>query len=256
MMQHAMHRTLLPTLVLLALALPSLAQDFSSDAATKAKKAAPKAMSTITAEDLSRHLHAIAGPEFEGRLTGTPGQIKASEYIKAHFEKLGLAPAGEPGEDGKPTYFQHYPISMLELTEEAGLHGKDGPVHTEGGWILARTRRGAAPKDVTIEGSLCLLHGMSELPDLSGRIPVMAVRLAEDPEGGRHINETMQIGMARQAALFRRCSRMARDGGAPAVVVVVDPHEPPLPLAPELHRAVAGEAPRPPRRGVRARPAW
>jgi general stress protein 26 len=45
---------------------------------------------TITEEDLKKHLAYIAGPETEGRGTGTPGIRKAAAYIENHFKKLGL----------------------------------------------------------------------------------------------------------------------------------------------------------------------
>jgi len=39
----------------------------------------------------------LADDKLEGRQTGTPGEIKASEYIKNRFEKLGLTPKGTDG---------------------------------------------------------------------------------------------------------------------------------------------------------------
>jgi Zn-dependent M28 family amino/carboxypeptidase len=47
---------------------------------------------TITVADLKKHLYYIAGPETEGRGTGTPGIAKAAAYIENHFKKLGLQP--------------------------------------------------------------------------------------------------------------------------------------------------------------------
>lgn len=39
----------------------------------------------------------LADDKLEGRQTGTPGEIKAAEYIKSRFEKLGLSPKGTDG---------------------------------------------------------------------------------------------------------------------------------------------------------------
>lgn len=45
---------------------------------------------TITADDLSKHLHILASDEFEGRETGKIGQKLAAKYISDHFEKNNL----------------------------------------------------------------------------------------------------------------------------------------------------------------------
>lgn len=57
---------------------------------------------TITAEDLEHHLRIIASDEYEGRETGSPGSIKAANYIAGHFSELGINPTGIEN-----TYFQN-----------------------------------------------------------------------------------------------------------------------------------------------------
>lgn len=47
---------------------------------------------SITEADLKKHLTYIAGPETEGRGTGTPGIAKAANYIENEFKKYGLQP--------------------------------------------------------------------------------------------------------------------------------------------------------------------
>jgi len=47
---------------------------------------------SIQSENLKKHLYRIAGPEFEGRETATPGQQKTAAYIEDYFRSLGLAP--------------------------------------------------------------------------------------------------------------------------------------------------------------------
>ncbi len=47
---------------------------------------------SITEADLKKHLYYIAGPECEGRGTGTPGIAKAAAYIENEFKKYGLQP--------------------------------------------------------------------------------------------------------------------------------------------------------------------
>ncbi|WKD85703.1 Aminopeptidase YwaD [Polaribacter huanghezhanensis] len=62
----------------------------------------------------------LADDKLEGRQTGTPGEMKASEYIKSRFEKLGLTPKGTDG------FFQSFtfkpkthPHEEVKFTENA-----------------------------------------------------------------------------------------------------------------------------------------
>ena len=60
--------------------------------AQKKDKSLVKLSSSITADDLKKHLYVIASAEMEGRDTPSPGQEKAAEYIESHFKKIGLMP--------------------------------------------------------------------------------------------------------------------------------------------------------------------
>jgi hypothetical protein len=57
----------------------------------------------ISAEDLRRHITRLASDEMAGRLTGTAGEQRATDYVAAVFQALGLQPAGEHG-----TFFQPF----------------------------------------------------------------------------------------------------------------------------------------------------
>jgi hypothetical protein len=59
--------------------------------------------STITVDELTRHLTIIASDEFEGRETGTSGEEKAGQYIADAFKSYGLPSVGDNG-----TYFQGF----------------------------------------------------------------------------------------------------------------------------------------------------
>ncbi|MEP7383930.1 MAG: hypothetical protein ABI910_19770 [Gemmatimonadota bacterium] len=54
--------------------------------------------SSITQAALSADLHAIAADSMRGRLLGTPEDALAGDWIRARFESLGLAPAGDDGD--------------------------------------------------------------------------------------------------------------------------------------------------------------
>ncbi len=57
----------------------------------------------INESDLRRHLEYLASDALQGRLTGTPGEIAATEHVASYFEKWGLEPGGDDG-----SYFQPF----------------------------------------------------------------------------------------------------------------------------------------------------
>ncbi|HEU4573931.1 MAG TPA: M28 family peptidase [Chitinophagaceae bacterium] len=75
------------------------------------KKANPSTFAnTITATDLSHHLHIVASAEMEGRGTPSPGLDRAATYIENHFRSLGF----EPGNHG--SYRLSYPLYKDSVT--------------------------------------------------------------------------------------------------------------------------------------------
>ncbi|UGS22767.1 M28 family metallopeptidase [Flavobacterium channae] len=48
-------------------------------------------INTISADELSKHLHIVAGDEMQGRNTGEPGQKKAGEYLINEYKKMGIS---------------------------------------------------------------------------------------------------------------------------------------------------------------------
>ncbi len=65
----------------------------------------------IAPADIGRHVDYLCRPELGGRLTGTEGERKATAYVAAYLESLGLKPAGEDG-----TFFQEFEfVSTVKL---------------------------------------------------------------------------------------------------------------------------------------------
>ncbi|MDT8415139.1 MAG: M28 family peptidase [Flavobacteriaceae bacterium] len=71
---------------------------------------------TITSEDLKTHLYIYASDEFEGRETGKPGQKKAVNYLRSHYQKFNI-----PHPESLQTYFQPVPLVLNKLPE-ASFH--------------------------------------------------------------------------------------------------------------------------------------
>lgn len=93
----------------------------------KTKAVDPKAYaSTITTEDLSRHLYIVAGAEMQGRETATEGQKKAAAYIEQHFKSIGL----KPGNNG--SFQQSFPVYKDEPgSSEVVVNGKTFATNTD-----------------------------------------------------------------------------------------------------------------------------
>ncbi|RXK60616.1 M28 family peptidase [Lacibacter luteus] len=90
-----------------------------SASAQKKNKTAEQFSKTITADDLKTHLYILAGPEMEGRETGTAGQRKAADYLKQQFQRIGIAPANNGN------YEQFYPLYKDTLKDASvSVNGK------------------------------------------------------------------------------------------------------------------------------------
>jgi len=77
----------------------------------------------ILASDIRQYVEDLASPEFEGRMTGTEGEQKATKYIAEEFQSLGLEPAGE-----NSTYFQQFNFTAGMEIEKSSMLKLDGPL--------------------------------------------------------------------------------------------------------------------------------
>ena len=78
---------------------------------------APSATSpSITAADARSRLYAFAADSMQGRRSGTPGDLKATDWIAAEARRIGLEPAGENG-----SWFQTVPIVRRTLDPATAL---------------------------------------------------------------------------------------------------------------------------------------
>src|SRR5262245_29117771 len=64
----------------------------------------------ITQADLQSRIYAFAADSMEGRILGSAGNVKGTDYIAAELRRMGLEPAGENG-----TYFQTLPLVTRTL---------------------------------------------------------------------------------------------------------------------------------------------
>ena len=99
---------------------------FAQDAAALEDRLV-KGMRAVTPAVMREYLTYLASDELEGRLAGFPGNDKATEFIAKRYKEAGLVPIGDKGEDGKPTYFQHFqtPHDTRTRNTVALLEGTD-----------------------------------------------------------------------------------------------------------------------------------
>ena len=100
-----------------------------SDSPARGSGKAPKVETTaaVTPTDLRAHVEYLASEELQGRLTGTEGEIKATQYVADYFKGLGLEPGGDKG-----SFFQEFEFTAgVDLGEENELLPSAKLAHTK-----------------------------------------------------------------------------------------------------------------------------
>lgn len=97
---------LLPALLFAACGGETAPESPSSDAPALADDEVPRA------QRMEAALRVLAGDEMEGRAAGTPGEVRARDWLVSELERLGVQPAGEQG------YLQAVPL--VRMTDDQG----------------------------------------------------------------------------------------------------------------------------------------
>ena len=121
----------------------------------------------IRADDARLHVTRLTADDMEGRLTGTPGERRATDYVATVFKYLGLEPAGDDG-----TWFQRFPFtSGASLGEGNRLDvvgpAQSRPLEVDSDWRpLAFSRNGEVESaEVVFAGYGIVAPGSEEVPD-------------------------------------------------------------------------------------------
>ncbi|MCU7936263.1 MAG: M20/M25/M40 family metallo-hydrolase [Candidatus Thiodiazotropha sp. (ex Dulcina madagascariensis)] len=121
----------------------------------------------IRREDLRLHVHRLADDEMEGRLTGTRGEQRATRYVAAVFQQLGLEPGGDDAGFFQPFAFtagaklgeeNRLTISGISQPEPLTLHRDWRPL------ALSRSGRVEAT-DIVFAGYGIDAPGSDKVPD-------------------------------------------------------------------------------------------
>lgn len=92
-------------------------------ASTLAAQGSAPMLDSIREGDLKADLFFLGSDAMRGRLTNTPENLIASEWVKSRFERLALAP-------GVPGYFQKYNLMTVTLGEKNALEIVEGGAAT------------------------------------------------------------------------------------------------------------------------------
>ena len=211
-------RLLLAAIVLGAALPPALAQD-----------RAPQ-LESIRKGDLRADLFFLAADGMRGRLTDTPENALAAEWIKARFERLGLTPAGP-----EQSYFHAYNLLTATLGDPNRLEltaPNAATVQLAAGQDFYPQRFSASGR---ARGALVFagygIHAPAQGHDdyRSAAIEGKVVLAFDHEPGERDPNSSLDGVVTAEAANALRKTLAAQARGAVAVLFVADTHNHPGP---------------------------
>jgi hypothetical protein len=131
-------------------------------------------LAAISPEKLKGHLYAYAADSMAGREAGTPGNVKATAWIAAQAQRLGLTPAGDGG-----TWFQVLPLTQSEVQPGSAIEAAGRKFDTDKDLVLF----GAFP----MFGFSGTLEGTGIPTVYGGRIGDKAAAITAEQAAGRLI---------------------------------------------------------------------
>ena len=191
----------------------------AATAAIGAQQRAPE-IESITARDMKADLTFLASDSMGGRLTDTPQNAMAAEWIASRFERMGLKPVGDNG-----TYYQKYTLATATLGE--GNQGRLGAFGTD--WYPTRFSASG-----TAEGPLVFVgYGISSPErnhdDYRGDVKGAIVVALDHEPGERDENSPFDGVVTAQAADQLQKTLAAQARGAVGIIFVSDVHNHPVP---------------------------
>jgi Zn-dependent M28 family amino/carboxypeptidase len=209
-----MMNTLIPMAILLAAALPA------------SEPIAP-GNDSIRQQDMKADLFFLAGSGFRGRLTATPENDLASEFIASRFERLGLKRMGTDG-----SYFQRFRLSTATLGQSNTLVVPAGGVTLQfpfgQGFVPSRfSPSGEAKGDLVFVGFGIHApeYGHDDYAGVEVRFKLVLV-LEHEP-GERDPHSPFDGVVTSEAATPLRKALTAQERGAVGILFVADKHNHP-----------------------------
>ena len=189
---------------------------------------------TITPADLKKRLAIVAGPEMEGRETGTEGQHRAAAYIEGEFKKLGLAPGNK---DSYQMYYNVYQDSLVQAGLQVGetkfQPNKDFSFVADNMSAMMRFSKAIVFAPNAIDSM--------RAANLTGRLVVL---LSSDPQskGNPLRSDVYQLLRSKGPAALRNCRIPTQSASGRCRTTVFSRHHPPITgllLPGQLHKVSA-----------------
>ncbi len=203
----------------------------------------PKAaLDAITADDMLRHIKALASDKFEGRAPGSRGEDLTVDYISQQFKALGLKPGNPNG-----TYTQEVPLAGITShpTATFSVAGKTMKLNFPDDYVASSARLEA---DIEVQNSDIVFVGYGVVApeygwddykgaDVRGKTILMLINdpAIPDPRDPSKLDDKMF--KARAMTYYGRWSykyEIAAEKGAAAAIVI---HETEPAAYPVLGRA-------------------
>jgi hypothetical protein len=193
--------------------------------AIQAQERAP-ANDSITKQDLKADLFFLASDGLQGRLTNTPGNRIAADYVASRFERMGLTPGGPDG-----SYFQPFNL----MTEKLGpldqntlsVVTSDGARELKYGvdFYPQRFAATARAKGTLVFAGFGITSPERSYDDYRGDAVKGKVVLVLDHEPGERDPASPFDGIVTaDASSALRKAQFAQDKGAVAILFVQDVH--------------------------------
>ncbi|WP_242922156.1 M28 family peptidase [Pontibacter liquoris] len=186
--------------------------------AAKLEEVSAKYAQTITAADLSKHLHIIASDEYMGRDTGSKGQKMAAEYIATQFRKDGLA---GPVKTGSNPYYQSFDLEKTRWGNGYMLVGKAKFLMLQDFFVLGSTPyQDEQAADIVFAG-----YGIDDPKfndyagkDVTGKMVVVLAGEPKDASGNYILSGTDKA--SDWGNDYRSKRKAATDHGAKSVLII------------------------------------
>jgi len=180
--------------------------------------------------DIFRHVAYLCDPQLQGRLTGTPGERKATAYVAAYMDSLGLLPAGEMDAGGERTWFQKFDFPAgAELGPQCQLSVGGKQLQVDRDWrpLTFSMSKSFDPAGVVFAGYGIAAPRDGEQPmydsyvhlDVKGKWVLVLRDMPQD------VPDEMRQHLAIHASLAAKAMTL-RDLGATGMIVVNGPHSP------------------------------
>ena len=194
-----------------------------------AQQRAPE-IESITARDMRADLTFLASDSMAGRLTDTPQNAMAAEWIASRFERMGLKPIGDNG-----TYYQGYTLLTATLGEGNRLNGvalsERGPNDSQriADWYPARFSPSATAKGPVVFAGFGITSRERNYDDYAGDVRGKIVLALDHEPGERDENSSFDGVVTAQAADQLQKTLAAQAKGAIGILFVSDAHNHPGP---------------------------